>query len=540
MKDFFKKYISEIIVFGCILIVLWGYFWWKGTLLLLDYVLTAFPNMQLVHPITTLTLDTLAYIFGTECISRIFFIGILIAAWYLGILFSRYFSRYCNFAYPKIIEIFGGIFFVLNPFAYERMMVQPTIYAGIIALGYCIYFLLQRSYLYSGVAAGIAFALFPHASFMIFLIYALWIGIFIHWKKDIIRIGLALGIVVLINANWLLAPLFWVANSTASISSFNAANYEAFITQSLAPMNVWFTNLFLYGFWGERFGNHFASVWFLSSLWFIAGFLIIAVMGYGIYTFVITADPDKGQKQWRKNTAIFLAILAIAALIFGIGVASPMLRGLTLFMAEHIPLWQGYREPQKWIGILMIVEGISFILWVWYLLKLYGSDTVVRISIVFSLLLLLITWSPGSLFGYQGQLRLSQYPEDFSILREKLVGSNASKTVALPWHSYLGCSWTGRPTIANPIKGLLYPAPIISADNIEVSGILYSNSTDPVTRGIEEFIRTKDIWYLKASGITNFLLMKQCADSDNYTWVNTLKSCQKDYSSKYVDFYTCK
>ncbi len=34
-----------------------------------------------------------------------------------------------------------GIFFLVNPFAYERMMVQPTIYLGIILLGWLIYFL---------------------------------------------------------------------------------------------------------------------------------------------------------------------------------------------------------------------------------------------------------------------------------------------------------------------------------------------------------------------------------------------------------------
>lgn len=41
-----------------------------------------------------------------------------------------------------MLEIFGGVFFLTNPFAYERMMVQPVIYLGTILIGYALYFLL--------------------------------------------------------------------------------------------------------------------------------------------------------------------------------------------------------------------------------------------------------------------------------------------------------------------------------------------------------------------------------------------------------------
>lgn len=53
-------------------------------------------------------------------------------------------------------------------------------------------------------------------------------------------------------------------------------------------------------------------------------------------------------------------IIFVLSLIFGIGIASPILRDFTLFMAENIPFWAGYREPQKWIGLVMIIEAIGF------------------------------------------------------------------------------------------------------------------------------------------------------------------------------------
>lgn len=135
---------------------------------------------------------------------------------------------------------------------------------------------------------------------------------------------------MLLNLNWILAPFFGITNSVNLVSAFNPANFEAFATQTLAPMNVWLTNFLLYGFWGERFANHYANVGFLSAFWFIAGLVILAISFFGLY------------KAFQKSKKIALAggILGFLALIFGIGIASPILRDLTLWMAQNIPMWQ--------------------------------------------------------------------------------------------------------------------------------------------------------------------------------------------------------
>jgi hypothetical protein len=53
---------------------------------------------------------------------------------------------------------------LINPFAYERMMVQPTIYLGTIFLGYMLYFLIF-SYrpILAGLMAGLSLAMMAHA-----------------------------------------------------------------------------------------------------------------------------------------------------------------------------------------------------------------------------------------------------------------------------------------------------------------------------------------------------------------------------------------
>lgn len=84
-------------------------------------------------------------------------------------------------------------------------------------------------------------------------------------------------------------------------------------------------------------------------------------------------------KKSRKY-AYLTVILAVISLIFAIGIASPLTSGLALWMAQYIPMWQGYREPQKWIGLLMIAQGIGFLVALATVFEKYGKDRFIRYS----------------------------------------------------------------------------------------------------------------------------------------------------------------
>ena len=86
--------------------------------------------------------------------------------------------------------------------------------------------------------------------------------------------------------------------------------------------------------------------------------------------------------------------------------------------------------------MLMLVEGIFFTIGLGAIFSKMSQDIVVKISAIFSVGLLLWTWSPGTLFSYQGQLRTTIYPQDFENLRTELLNQNFSgKILAFPWHS---------------------------------------------------------------------------------------------------------
>jgi hypothetical protein len=194
--------------------------------------------------------------------------------------------------------------------------------------------------------------------------------------------------------------------------------------------------LLLYGFWGERYANHYANVDFLSSLWWVGGFMVFGIVILGFLQVF----------RYSRKLFTFYLSLATLSLIFGIGIASPVTEGLTRWMIEYVPLWQGYREPQKWIGLVMIIEGITFLYGFSFLLQRYGRDIWIRISLIVSVLLIFLIWSPGPLMGYHGQLSTTVYPSEFEEVRENLLyptiqPSHHPTILALPWHSYIGCSW---------------------------------------------------------------------------------------------------
>ncbi len=508
----------------------------SGGIVLLDYVLTPHNPISLYNPFSFAIFDGLWRVVGTDFSSKIIFIAILILAYYLGIFLTQGIADKFFLQKSKTIEIFMGIFFLVNPFAYERMMVQPTIYLGIILLGWLIYFLFfsknQYKYIFAWIFAGIAINIFLHASFMVLLIFGVYSAFFLREKKELFQIFFSILIIFVLNINWIILTLFGASSPATSISVFSIANFEAFATQSLHPMNVWFTNIFLYGFWGERFSNHYVSVQFLSSLWFVAGVTIFVWCLLGIYILFL--------KNFKKFAYSF-GIIFICSLVFGIGIASPLLRDFTIFMAEYIPFWQWYREPQKWIGVLMIVEGILFSIALLWIFQKLGKDMILRISACITIVLLLLIWSPGSLWGYNGQLKNSIFPYEYEQFRQQKISENfLGNILVFPWHSYLGCSWTGRPTIANPAVGLLSPLNVTVANNIEVGPMLYSNFSDEQTQNIEKFISEKDISFLNKTHFTHIFLMKNCASSQNFLWLDNLSQCQKIDDNSQLSFYQCQ
>lgn len=475
-------------------------------------------------------------LFWVEFGSKILFIWVLLIAYRFGIILTREIWHILRMRPYWWHEALMGIFFLIHPFAYERLLTQPIVYLGILLLGYMLIYLLRMQHtdnLYYSIGVGIfgslSLYMLPHAIYMIILIYSIYALCFIRS----IRRGAVLflsGICILAsNAWWILS---WGASEwgISLIEAFWSRDMQAFMGNALYPLNALQTHILWYGFWGSRYENTLLPVTVFSSWWHIGGYLVLLCTLLGFWLFL------RKTKQYQYISLFW--ILGVCSIIFGLGIASPLTTWIAEWMHAYIPFWQWYREPQKWIGLWMIVMGFG-VSCMFFMVYKYIKHSIVRIlGTIWGTLLIWYIWSPGTLFGFQGQLQTTIYPTDLIQLRKELIVHPLPGKVAIfPWHNYYGCKWTGRPSIADPGIRILFPVPAIGSDALEVGSILYSSAQQRSSQDILTFMRTQNTETLAPHNITHILAMKNCGDIARYTWLNQV--CTVEKNSQSFVLYRC-
>jgi hypothetical protein len=478
--------------------------------MIVDYVLSDIPAFWFDRPLGNSLSQWFGWVFDYDLGSKLVFLTILLSAGYLSILLARYFAKKHQIEQwwkIHLLELLAMIFFLTNPFSYERMMTQPLIYAWVIALGYGLYFhIFRERYIAAGFAYAFSLTLFPHASYMILFILIIWMIFFrskLKWG-NLARITLP---IVLLNLNWIVVTLIYVPVFTDNISNFGWDNLLAFATQAIAPLDVFFTNLLLYGFWWEQYHNHFAHVSIMSPYWYVAGFLIFALTIFGGVVLLKILR--------KKNEFFFFISLLIISLIFTVGASNQFTDLIREWLSRILPYWDGYREPQKWTGMILLVEAIFFVCAFAYILKNYTHNLRSWGALVVIVGMLLYIWSPGVYISYRNQMRTSVYPKEFYTAREVLRNEEVKKVLLLPWYSYIGCWWISRPSVANPSIPFFREFPLVVSERIDAGKVLEKNTfTRKESSNVEKFIETYDVNLLKDSGISHILFLKYCYKSD--------------------------
>jgi hypothetical protein len=137
--------------------------------------------------------------------------------------------------------------------------------------------------------------------------------------------------------------------------------------------------------------------------------------------------------------------------------------------------------------------------------------------------------APLLLFGFKNQIKATPYPDDWyevNLLIKKDQGDSCKeKTLFLPWHLYMGFSWT-KNVIKFPAQEF-FECGVIQGTNIEWGGI-YDNSGDPTGKKVSEWINAKgDTGLLKIEeiGLRYIVLVKE-VDWEDYSWISELSNIQ--------------
>ena len=338
-------------------------------------------------------------------------------------------------------------------------------------------------------------------------------------KKLLPSLLLYFLIVAVLNANWLIALFVKTSPLTNFVqNSITGQDLVAFATAGKNGAEVFRNVLLMSGFWGKdqfRYLDLTTEPGWQRSLILLAPLIL-----YGVYRGF--RRPGRGAKIF---SAALLAIF-VAAVVLAVGIKSGLTRNFVMFLYDHLPLYKGLREPQKWVAAIIPIYLFFLTLGVARLAKV---KVVVNNRIIAGLLLaaVIVMQAPSLLWGFNRQVRPTSYPDDWYTVNKLLLSRGtpsrecSDRILFLPWHQYMSFNWAGK-IIANPASSF-FACPVVSGTDMEWGGI-YDNSTDPDGAAVAVWLAVhgkNGAPKLIGSPIRYIILAKE-VDFASYSWLKDL------------------
>jgi hypothetical protein len=522
--------------------------WWfnpEATVFLLDYVPTPLyvrdRAVVLSNPFIRVVHDALIYLFGHVWWSKIYLGSIFFLSlrlWYIRgkRLKSTFFNKEPLVSVQRLCLI-NMLIFVCNPFFSARYGTQPWIRLSVICLWFGLFELIRhqayvkrKNVARIWVYRWIALMAMPHASFMIVVLIGTYFLFHFFNKKARLYTCILASIIFLLNINRIL----WskTIDVVSSGKDFTEANIIEFSTHAHSWLWPIATAALWYWFRGEKYGSAFVPTSANSRRW-LAGSIVLFFAFWWWYALA---------SVWAKEKKISYQLLSllVVSLVLWVGVSSDFLAPLTNRLYAHIPWYIWLREPQKRIGLYMMILLPLVVLW-WGKSVPYSNRFIPVTRYALACCCLLIARTPGVFNAMKGRYIMSNYPSTYEQARTQLLLSSSVEPthfIHLPRHSYHQCDWTNK-VVANTLDRFFLPLNVITADNIEIWN-LYTNSNNQRSKDIELFLQTKDITLLQQHGIWWILFTTTCADFKNYAWIETLPNTQKVIGNDDISIYTFK
>ncbi|MFA5155462.1 MAG: hypothetical protein WC453_03430 [Patescibacteria group bacterium] len=427
-----------------------------------------------------------------------------------------------------------SLFFLFNPFVYDRALYGQ--FGVLLSYGFLLFALakllavgpnLDFKYIWqSAIFSALAIMFSAH---FVFLLLPFYILFFINLysrrgeikaknggQKLLVSLLLSVAIVLVLNANWLIA-LAIRHSSLAAFVGQGITNHDLIVFQT-AGKTSWgaLSNvLMMSGFWGKdqfRYADLTDVAGWQRSFLFLAPIII-----YGIYlSFWKRSRPEK------MFSAGLLFVFALAV-VLALGIKTPATRGFSLFLYDHLPFYKGLREPQKWVAVIIPI-------YLYYLtigaarLRQFKIIAANRMVAGFILGAVIVMQTPSLLWGFNRQVVPTLYPDDWYQVDKFLVNRSAQsddcsdRILFLPWHLYMSFNWVGK-IIANPAP-VFFTCPVLSGTNMEWGGI-YDNSQSPDGAAVAAWLaeRGKNGPPVLNSPVRYIILAKEL-DFIGYLWLN--------------------
>ncbi len=443
---------------------------------------------------------------------------------------------------------YAGLFYVLNPYSYVRLLTGQW---GLL-LGYALtpfalkafIELLERPTPRNGVRLALlttlvginqvhALLLLALASLVFFIV---WLvrrkGSVEYWPLSV-SLGVALGIFLIVNLYWLVPTMMDLGAQETVVKSLSEGESTLYGTRAISSLGLSFDVASLHGFW---------RTWYLYSrnflsLWWVPFLLMFFLAVYGFVAHVRSRAIG-----WL---VLALGVLGLLSFILALGVATP---GNGLFVStlwSKLPGAQVFRDSHKFTALLALSYAFLGGLGLQEMVRLpvrrliFWKGEGWRVLLLAAPLLPLLYTFP--MVGLAGQVRPTDFPDEWYHVREMLHDDEDDYNVLfLPWHMYMSYSWLPNRdnNLANPAS-YFFGSNVIAGDNIEFG--IPTQSVNPVSQYVEFLLshaeEVDNLGELLAPLNVRYVFLAKESDYETYDFLGKQKDIEIFFEGDVTTLY---
>ena len=432
----------------------------------------------------------LHFVLSGWVLEKVILLALFFSLFYLPLQFYPFSNTYSE-AY------FVSLLYAVNPFVYERFLAGQ--WKVLVAYAFLFPFLSLLLRFYKNLSWRSVLCAFGWLLAMgMFSLHVLVMGTIIlaiytvaaavrmsvsrEWqilKTFLWRLCLSVVLLCAISSYWVI-PAF--TTPTTAVSTFTGADLEAFKTAGDTHIGLLGNVAALYGFWGEHelWSAYSSSPKERPWLWGISGAVLAVIIALGVVG---------GLRDTRTRfLALLIALIGVVSFVFSVGLGESILLPFNTWLFEHVWFWRGFRDTEKWSGVLALSYVLLGGLGLGYLARTVAGYKKSLWAVALGACVLPLLYTPNMLFGFNNQLRPVWYPSVWQEANNILKQDSACKAIFLPWHSYYTAIFNNRVLAANTAPAY-FDCNIISAANAEIGEVSYGiKASDLTYRAIDKAV----------------------------------------------------
>ncbi len=337
---------------------------------------------------------------------------------------------------------------------------------------------------------------------------------------------LGLFIFLVASSYWLVPLMLGKGEIAQTVAQFGKGDQQAFATIGQGVIGQLSNVIRLQGFWAEGSKGGYALPQDRMPAW---GLMMLIV-----WVLVVVGGRALWRKGRRFETALFGSSAGIAV-VLSVG-------GTSNWLSHVLPLFGGFREPHKFVGLVALMYAVFVGQGTAQLMRKaqkrfheMGAYGVLAIIMV-----VLVACTPTMFWGFGGQLRPRQYPDDWYAINKRLDRDKSDfQVVFLPWHLYMYFDFAGR-IIANPAENF-FDKPVIVSNNPEF-GKASLTDKDPTKLTLSRTILAQakqgnNLGSKLAPLHVKYLILAKEDDYQKYTYLDHQKDLQLISESDTIKLY---